>query len=235
LKTVVTAFSFFLFGSFNVAFAQRSSIKVIAEFPLHFGIGYEGQIGKAFSAGGSVGVLTSPNSDLIITYLRFIGTEEELVLIIEDAFQLGIVGEVNFNYNFGRNYIGIFSQVIGAQAGDASPELIQNYFGVDLNDYPLKSGGSSAAEKNLTIKTRLYQLGLQYGRRFPLKDQRFEIDAEIGLSANIGSKSKIYSDNRDFSELNERVNIELQNFYKDYAFIPSMGVMFIYKFARARN
>jgi hypothetical protein len=235
VKTVLALFTSALLGFSNGAIAQRSSLKVIAEFPLHFGVGYEGQIGAGFSMGGSMGVMTSPNSDIIITYLRFIGTEEELVLMIEDAFQLGWVGELNVNYNFKRNYVGLFGQAIGAQAGDVSPELVQDYFGVDLEDYPLKPGGTSGPERNLTIRTRLYQMGLLYGRRFPLKDKRFEIDAEVGLSANVGSTSKVYSDNRDFSELNERINVELQGFYSDYAFIPSLGVLFVYKFARARD
>jgi hypothetical protein len=235
MRFAIASFICLLVGSFHAAVAQRSSVKAIAEFPLHFGIGYEGHIGKRFSVGGSMGVLTSPNSDLIITYLRFIGTEEELVLMIEDAFQLGIVGELNVNYNFQRNYIGMFFQAIGAQAGDVDPQLVQDYFDVDLQDYPLKPGGTSGPERNMTIRTRLYQLGLLYGRRFPLKDKRFEIDAEVGMSANVGSASKVYSDNRDFSELNERINIELKTFYKEYAFIPSLGVMFVYKFARARD
>jgi hypothetical protein len=220
---------------FNEAPAQRSSLKFAAEFPLHFGIGYEGLIGRGVSAGGSMGVMTSPNSDLIISYLRFIGTDEELVLIVEDAFQLGIVGEINLNYNFKRNYIGIFSQVIGAQGGDVSAELLEDYFDVELDDYPVKPGGSTAQERNLKLRTRLYQLGLLYGHRFPLKDNRFEIDVEVGLSANLGSVSKLYSDNRDLSELNERLNFELKTFYQEYAFIPSVGVMFVYKFARGRD
>ena len=231
----VTASTIFLLGFYSVTFAQRSSLKVIAEVPLHFGVGYEGRIAGGFSAGGSLGILTSPNSDLIITYLRIIGTDEELVLIIDDAFQLGWVGEINVNYNFKRNYVGIFSQAIGAQAGDVDSELIEDYFGVELDDYPVRPGGSSAPERTLTVRTRLYQLGLLYGRRFPLKDKRFEIDAEVGLSLNIGSTSKVYSDNRDFSALNERINVALQGFYNDYAYIPSAAVMFVYKFARARD
>ena len=235
MRTITASFIFLLSGFFTAAIAQRSSLKVIAEIPLHFGIGYEGRIAGGFSAGGSLGILTSPNSDLIITYLRVIGTEEELVLIIDDAFQLGWVGEVNVNYNFKRNYVGIFSQAIGAQAGDVESELIEDYFDVELDDYPLKPGGSNISEKNLTVRTRLYQLGLLYGRRFPLKDKRFEIDAEVGLSLNIGSTSKVYSDNRDFSALNERINVTLQGFYQDYAYIPSAAVMFVYKFARGRD
>jgi len=235
VKSAVRLLAFLLIGFSQGAFAQRSSLKVIAEVPLNFGIGYEGQISKHFSAGGSVGVLTSPNSDLIITYLKFIGTDEELVLMIEDAFQLGIVGELNVNYNFKRNYVGIFAQAIGAQAGDVSSELVEDYFGTSIEDYPLLNGATNLSEKNLTVRTRLYQAGMLYGRRFPLKNKRLEIDVELGLSANIGSTSKFYSENRDYSELNERFDVVLDDFYKAYAFIPSLGVTFVYKLHKPEN
>lgn len=235
MKSLIRSLAFLLLTFSQVAFAQKSSLKVIAEVPLNFGIGYEYHISKHFSAGASAGVLTSPNSDLIIQYFRFIGTDEKLVLMIDDAFQLGIVGELNVNYNFKRNYVGIFAQAIGAQAGDVSSELVEDYFGTSIQDYPLLDGATNLSEKNLTVRTRLYQAGMLYGRRFPLKNKRLEIDVELGLSANIGSTSKFYSENRDYSELNKRFDAGLDAFYKAYAFIPSMAVMFVYKLGNQKN
>jgi len=233
VKFAITVLAFLLVGFSNVALAQKSSLKLIAEVPLHFGIGYEGMVSKRFSAGGSIGVLTSPNSDLIIKYLEFIGTDERLVHLIDDAFQLGVVGELNFNYNFKRNYVGVFGQVLGAQAGDASVSIMEDYFKVNVNNYP-RINGSSGTERYLTIRTRLYQAGILLGHRFPLKG-RFEIDTELGLSGNVGSKSKIYSVNRDYSELSERFDNSLDDFYKQYAFIPSFAVMLVYKFKKPEN
>ncbi len=218
-----------LSGFSYLAPAQSSSLKLIAEVPVQFGIGYEGQISKRFSVGGSLGVLTRPNSNIIIEVLRFIDVDEPLVLIIEDAFQLGIVAEVNANYNFKRNYVGVFTQMIGLQAGDASPTLVQDYFKVDLNDYPLLAGKTNIAEKNLKCRTRLYQAGVLFGHRFPLKGNRFVINAELGLSANIGSTSSVTGENHDLSRLNDRLNVSLDTFYKEYAFIPSCAVMLVYK------
>lgn len=224
-----------MLGFAYTAFAQQSSIKVIAEVPVHFGIGYEGKISKHFSVGSSVGVFTSPNSTIIISYLRIIGTQEELVLLIEDAFQLGIVGELNVNYNFKRNYVGVFGQAIGVQAGNATASVVEGYFKTKIEDYPLKNGRTNADIDILTVKTRLYQAGLLCGHRFPLKNDRFEIDVELGLSANIGSTSSVTSENRDLSTFNKVFDAALVEYYKKYAIIPSLGVMFVYKLRKTEN
>jgi hypothetical protein len=235
VKFVIRSLTFLLIGFSSVTFGQKSSLKLIAELPIHFGIGYEGQISKRFSVGSSIGVFTSPNSDIIIGYLKFLGTDENLLLVIDDAFQLGIVGEVNINYNMKRSYIGAFTQVMGVQASDASAVLVENYFDIDMNDYPLFNAGVSSTDKHLSFRTRLYQVGMLLGHRFPFKDNRFEIDVELGLSANVGSKSKVYSEERDLSKFNERFNEELVEYYKKYAFIPSMGVMLVYKLRKSEN
>ena len=235
MKLPIKLFTLLLISLSYAAVAQRSSIKVIAEVPLHFGIGYEGQVSKHFSVGGSLGAMTSPNSDLILSYMRFIGTDELLVLILEDAFQLGIVGEVNFNYNFGRNYFGAFGQAIGVKAGDASWDVVEDYFNTTQNSYPFKPGKAGTSDKYVTVKTRLYQAGVLYGHRFPIEGSRFEIDVEMGLSANVGSTSNITSASHDLSALNTRFNETLDKFYKDYAFIPSLGVLFVYKLKPNEN
>ena len=234
MKFKITLLSFILAGFSYGALAQKSSLKLIAEVPVHFGLGYEGQISKRFSVGTSVGVFTSPNSTIVIEYLKFIGTDEELLLIIDDAFEFGVVGEVNINYNIKRSYIGVFTQVIGVKAKDASAALVENYYDIKMSDYPLLNAGLSS-DRYLTFKTRLYQAGLLVGHRFPLKGDRFEIDVEMGLSANFASKSKIYSEKRDLSTFNDRFNEELVEYYKKYAFIPSCGVMLVYKLKPNEN
>jgi hypothetical protein len=229
VKFVFPILALLLFGFHHGTLAQTSQLKLTMEVPLQIGVGYEGQVSKRFSVGGSVGVLSSPNSDIIISYLKFIGTDDDLVLMIDDAFQLGIVGKVYVNYNFGRNYVGAFALAVGAQAGNVSTMLIENYFNVSLQDYPLLNGKVNSPEDYLRVRTRLYQAGFLFGHRFPLKNNRFEIDAEMGLSGNIGSTSRIYSENRDLTTLSSSLNSSLKEFYKDYAFIPSVGVMLVYK------
>ena len=44
-------------------------------------------------------------------------------------------------------------------------------------------------------------------------NKRFEVDTELGISANVGSKSKLTSDARSLSALSESVHTELAGYY----------------------
>jgi hypothetical protein len=209
--------------------AQHSSLKLKIQVPVQFGIGYEGRLSKRFSFQASAGLLTQPNSTLIINTLDALGTDPQVVMMIKDAFQFGFVGEGGLNYNFGKNYVGAFFQMIALHGGDAPTAIVEDYFNTDVSNYPARKGRSASSEKYLHLKSTLYQAGLLYGRRFPLKNKRLEIDAEFGISANLGSQSKLSSDTRDLSALSKVANTELAGYYSDYAFVPSLTVCLVYK------
>jgi hypothetical protein len=216
--------------SFTDVFSQRSSIKVLAEVPIQFGLGYEGRLSNRFSVNLSTGLLTDPNSTIIVNVLKAMGTDEEIVLMIDHAFQFGVIGEVGVHYNFGRNYVGTFFQGILLKGGDTPTALVEEYFGEDITKYPLKRNKTQSTEKTLHLKSTLYQAGLLYGRRFPLKNPHLEIDAEFEISADVGSKSSLSSDDRDLSKLSAETDDELRYYYSHYAFVPSLTIAFAYKF-----
>jgi hypothetical protein len=211
---------------------QQSSIKILAEVPVQFGLGYEGQISKRFSVSMQAGVLTEPNSTLIVNVLESLGTDNEIVLMIDNAFKLGFVGELGLNYNFKRNYIGAFAQVINLQGGDAPSDIIETYFNEDLSTYPVKVGQRQTNEALLRIQSTLLQAGVLYGRRFPLKNKHFEIATEIALSANIGSSSSLSSETSSLEALSVEVDNELKYYYSHYAFIPTITLGLVYKFQK---
>jgi hypothetical protein len=210
------------------SFAQQGSLKVMAEVPLQFGVGYEGSVTKRFSVALSVGVLTPPNSTLIIDVLKDLGTDPDITAMIQETFKLGIVGKMGINYNFKRNYIGGVFEVVGLQAGDVSTSLVEKHYGVNLENYPRK-GKATTTTNDLTLRSTLYQAGVLYGRRFPFRNKRYEIDTEFAFTANIGSKSTLYSNSRNVSSLSSAVNAELSGYYSSYAFVPSLLVAFVYK------
>jgi hypothetical protein len=210
--------------------AQTASVKLLAEVPVQIGVGYEGRISPCFSLSLQAGVLSRPNSTIIINLLEDLGTDQDIVVMINQAFQFGMVGEAGINYNFKRNYIGGFFQMIGLQGADAPADLIEEYFDVDLTRYPLRRGSQQTREAYLTLKSTLYQAGVLYGHRFPLPNKHFEIDAEIGVSANVASSSKLSSDVRQLETLSEEVEQELSYYYSHYAFVPSLSVALVYKF-----
>lgn len=212
--------------------AQHSSLRVMAEVPVQFGLGYEARLSNHFSVALSAGVLTPPNSTLIIDVLKKLGTDEQITLMIKDAFKFGLVGEGGVNYHFRRNYVGTFVQVIALHGGDAPTALVEDYFNTSINSYPTTKGRAQTNEKYLNLKSTLYQAGILYGRRFPLKNKRFEIDAEFGMSANVSSKSELTSEVRNLATLSTVVDKELASYYSEYAFVPSLTVCFVYKLGR---
>lgn len=216
----------------NFVDAQQSSLKVIAEIPVQIGIGYEGRINKRFSVEVSAGLLAPPNSSIIVEVLDVLGTDEQITLIIEDAFEFGVVGTIGCNYNFRRNYVGGFLQLIGLHAGDAPSDLIESYFSTSIDSYPAQKRTNTTSEKYLSLSSTLWQAGVLYGRRFPLKNKRLEIDTEFGISANIGSKSNLTSDERNLTALSDAVDTELAGYYSNYAFVPSISVALVYKLAK---
>lgn len=209
--------------------AQKHSIKALAEVPVQFGLGYEGFVSKHFSISVQGGVLTEPNSTLIINVLEKLGTSPEIIDIIDDSFKFGLVGEAGVNYSFGKNYVGTFGQFINLRGRGTAPDPIEEYFDENFSLFPVRPG-SDPDDRKVSVRSSLIQVGILYGRRFPLKDKHFEIDAEFGISKNVWSKSHLYSKNRDLSELDDEVNEELDYYYSKYGYIPSLTVAFVYKF-----
>lgn len=210
------------------AAAQQHAISISAEVPVQFAAGYHYRFAKHFSVNLSAGVLTKPNSDIIIDVLEAFGTDEQIVLMINNAFRFGLVGEVGGYYHFGKNYTGLFFQVVDLQAADTPTSIVEDYFGTSINNYPSKRGKQPSNPVYLTLKSTLYQGGLLYGRNFPLKG-RYSMFAELGISANLFSKSKLSTDSRDLSQLSRAADEELGGYYKDYAFVPSLTIGVLYR------
>lgn len=214
----------------NVCMLQaQHRVKVLAEVPVQFGVGYEVNVSKRFSLSAQFGVLSEPNSTLIINVLEKFGTSPEVIVIIEDSFKFGLVGEVGGNYNFGNNYVGLFSQFINLRGRGTAPDPVEEYFDENFSLFPLRPN-SDPDDRQVSVRSSLLQLGILYGRRFPLKNEHFEIDAEFGFSKNIWSNSRLYSENRDLSRMDDEVNEELDYYYSRYGYVPSLTVAFVYKF-----
>ncbi|HMV08104.1 MAG TPA: hypothetical protein PK325_01245 [Cyclobacteriaceae bacterium] len=226
----ITTYSFLtclLISTFG-AFAQHR-VKILAEVPVQFGVGYEVNVSKRFSISAQGGVLSEPNSTIIINILEKLGTTPEIIDIIRDSFKFGLIGEAGVNYNFGKNYVGAYSQFINLRGRGTAPDPIEEYFDENFSGFPIKPG-SDPDDRRVSVRSSLWQVGVLYGRRFPLKNEHLEIDAEFGVSKNIWSKSKLYSKNRDLSEMDDEVDETLDYYYSRYGYIPSVTVAFVYKF-----
>lgn len=218
----------FTFQTFILC-AQNHSVKALAEVPIQFGLGYEGHVSKRFSISVQAGILSEPNSTLTIYILEEFGTTPEVIEVIRESFKFGLVGELGVNYNFGRNYMGTFGQFINLRGRGTAPDPIEEYFDENFSVFPVKPG-SDPDDRQVSVRSSLIQIGILYGRRFPLKNEHFEIDAEFGASKNIWSNNRLTSDNRDLQEMDDEVDRKLDYYYSRYGYFPTLTVAVVYKF-----
>lgn len=221
------------FLSIPAAMAQveeRHSVKVLAEVPIQFGLGYEYQLSRHFSGGVQFGHLSKPNSTIILNTIQAMGAGDDIVLMIDDAFESGWVLEEGLNYHFRKSYIGVFLQQIWLSGSSTPVEIVESVMGVDYSDYPRRRNRRSQDGVELLLKSSLLQFGFLYGRRFVLKDKKSEINLEFGFSKNISSSSEISSETRNLDALSQDVDDFLTTVYRDYGYLPSLTIAFVRRF-----
>jgi hypothetical protein len=160
------------------------------------------------------------------------GADDETIRMIENAYKSGVVLEAGLNYNFRKSYVGLFYQQINLRGGSSPASGYEEQFNTDINTLPVKPNRPELVETELTIQSNLSQLGMLYGRRFMLKNPKYEIDVEAGFSKNVGSVTKITSENRETNTFSDEVNNEFDDWYSRYAYIPSLTVAFVYNIGR---
>jgi hypothetical protein len=210
----------------------RGRVKLLAEVPVQFGIGLEAMLTNRFSLSVQAGVLTEHNSTLMLKSFEAFGADDETIRMIENAYKSGVVLEAGLNYNFRKSYVGLFYQQINLRGGSSPASGYEEQFNTDINTLPVKPNRPELVETELNIQSNLSQLGMLYGRRFMLKNPKYEIDVEAGFSKNVGSVTKITSENRETNTFSDEVNNEFDDWYSRYAYIPSLTVAFVYNIGR---
>lgn len=216
----------------SVAPSTLGRVKLLAEVPVQLGVGFEAALSYRFSLSLQAGMLRDPNSTLMMETFKAFGNDQEIINMIEKSFKRGVVIEGGLNYNFGKSYVGVFYQQINLSSGESPASAYESQFNTDINLLAVKPGRPTIIEKSVNIQSNLSQVGMLYGRRFALKNSKFEIDAEAGISKNIDSFTKVTSENREVDSFSQEVNQELDAWYARHAIIPSLTVALVYKISR---
>jgi hypothetical protein len=204
------------------------NVKLNLEVPVQYGVGYEVGFAERWSGVLQVGFLTEPNSTLVLNVLESFGVEKSVVLMIEDAFESGLVLEQGVNFGIKRNYIGVFAQQYFLRGSNTPKELVEDAMDEDLSQYPRFQRRLSRNTNTIELRSNLYQLGLLYGYRLPLR-RDLELNFEFSISANLGSESSIKSEERDYKELSKKVDVYLGDIYSTYGYVPSLAIALIKK------
>lgn len=211
--------------------ANSHQLKILAETPVMYGLGYEYSISKRFSSIIQSGVLIEPNSSAILFVMNELGTDEIVIDLLENTFKLGLVIEAGVNYSWNNYYAGIFGQFIGLKANETPTNILEVVIYTELENYSNRNGTLSNSfqnENSITLKSSLFQAGFLFGRRINLNN-KLDLDIEIAFSKNWYSKSALNSSRRDFSSASVELDTYLKEIYKDYAYVPSINFSIAYK------
>ena len=220
-----------LMGSSLSLFAQHK-IKLGSQIPIQYALQYDYQIHKKWSLNGQVGVLTKPYDEVILEVMRSFGVDQEIVNVLSNAFQLGIVTQGGVNYHFGKNYVGALGSWIHLKAADTPVSAVEAAFNVSVASYPTRPRQSNLNPVSLTLASDLYNVGILYDRRFTFANPKIELHTEFSFAKTIASSSYVESPQRALESLSTMVDAELKTTYLDYGFLPSINVFFVYKFGR---
>ena len=210
-------------------FAQKSTFLLGTDIPLQHAVGYEFRPVKWLGLQAKAGILTKPYDHVILDLMKSLKTDEQVLAIIKDAFELGTVGQFNFNFHSKHWYYGLQAQYIVLTASDLPRNLIENYYGVDFD--PLNSG-IIIPKTRIRMQSDLLQAGLCLGRKINLS-KRLELRLEFTVAKNVWSNSNIqmsetkgtvfglfYSEEKFEKDL----EADLKETYSTFAYTPSLNI-----------
>jgi len=198
---------------------------VLAEMPVMFGLGYEYKSSLPVSLSLQAGFLTEPNTSVILFSMETLGTDPDVVLMIEDAFQSGLVLDAGIRFNYRNHFAEIFVQQFFLVGKDTPKELVENALGVSFFQLPGFPVQGILPPADVTLRSQLTQPGILYGYRVDLPGKS-EIVITAGISMNIYSNSSLASERLNLSGINKNLNNYLKDIFKTYAFVPSVSIIY---------
>lgn len=221
MKLIFAFFSLFVITSYSVK-GQQTQLQVGTQIPLNYSIGVEQQVSRKFSVNFQAGILTSPYDQIILEVLKKFGTSEALTNTIGDAFSIGYMLQPTFKFNFGKNYFGLDYSFYSLIANDVPVDAIENYYSVTLPKRQINR------TNNFTLTSNLHNLGILYGRLFQFRNPHLHLKLEFSIAKTFSSSSTLTAEYGDVSHISPKIDDELNQYYIDYGYLPSLNVFLVY-------
>ena len=215
-------------------FDLESRFGIVAETPLMYGLGYEGNFHQNFSVSLRYGFLTQPNINILLWGMEQRGTDSTAINILREAINFGQVASFGVNGLYKGFYAGIYGQYIYLKGEETIGNLADNAIGVDINTLILQAGNPLLLalfnpNSPLIIKSTLWQFGGRLGKRFNL-NEKWDLHVEIAYSMNVSSTSVLESESAIIEAFTDQVAEFVDEIYKEDADILGVNLGLMYKF-----
>jgi hypothetical protein len=190
--------------------AQKHFFKIGTQLPVQYSLAYEYKFSEKYSGIFNYGLITKPFDDAILGVMSAFGVSKPITSLVSSAFTFGQVFTLEPRYHFksGKSYLGIYPQWITLTA--------ENY--VLLNAIDVKA------------TSVLFNMGITYGKNFPLKNSKKKIQLEASFAKVFASDSNIYSSTVNLNFFKDYANNYLNERYLEYGYIVSLNVYYVIGF-----
>lgn len=210
-----------------------TALKMGIKLPYAYHFSYYLRLADRWGAYGGVQMITIPFSTVPLGYMKVWGADPDVVEILREPFTIGAGIDIGGHYYFGadnrRYYFALSLEYMSLLKRDIEDEVIENAFGVDLDDYPEGPILKNKSTKPLTLNTFYLNTGLTFGTRFLLlNNPDWEMALEFEISKTIISHHTLFSDYRYITPVEKMTNDALKQTMARYGIFPTFNVMFFY-------
>lgn len=224
-----------LFVLQSVKANDYTGLRMGIKIPYSYNFGYYMRLADRWGAYGGVQAVTFPFGGAPVGFMKMFGGDDALAEILREPYSIGAGFDVGAHYYFGadnrRYYFGLSLQWMNLLKRDITDDVIENAFGVELDEYPIGPILEELSTKPLTLNTHFLNMGYTFGVRFLIPYiPEWEIAVEFELQKTIASHHFLFSDYRYLTPVEEQASIALKKLMLRNGWFPSLNVIFIYKF-----
>ena len=210
------------------AYAQEISVLLGTDVPYQFYLGATLETQDlAFSLRS--GVMGGPYSDLTLSILEMLGTDDVYLSVLESSYDVGLMNSVGIYYRMGAKrmwYVGPELRYDVLMASESSSELIETITNESI------SGGPPLGKKGQDITFGLSTLaaGFRCGRYFHLlADKRHRIIVELSIYKHYQIHTSITLNGEDADRMAENINTLLwEDVFRPYGYLGGVGIAYRY-------
>lgn len=229
---------FILFGFLLLITQARptdySGLRMGLKIPYSYNFGYYMRLADRWGAYGGVQAITFPFSSAPVGFLKMFSQDEKIAEILSRPYSIGAGFDIGAHYYFGadnrRYYFSLSLQWINLLKRDIKDEVIENAFGVELDDYPLGPILEDQSNRPLTLNTHYLNMGYTFGVRFLLPNiPEWEIAAEFEVGKTLVSHHFLFSDYRYITPVEKEASAALKKLMRVSGWFPSLNILFTFK------
>ena len=194
----------------NYPVLAQSSVMLNLDIPFQYYIGYNHIASEKINIEGGIGLVVPPFNKWVFTVLPIPVDKDPNRDFARESADWGYIFNIGGNYEIGKNWFaGLFGEYAVLKGSSSVKKVYQSSFkgevedalttvftdnGVPANQIPiLIPQAVGLSSDHAEFESKIYQLGLQFGRTFELKNPQLKLKASLALSRTLSSVTELTS------------------------------------------